>query len=320
MKRALVTAVVAVLLLAGTGIRAAQAEDISGTITVTKVIFENSRLVGDVTCTMTDGPCIDFGAPNIRLWLNGYTITGAADPDAPPDPLDPTAFCNASSGPPPADGIRIFNQVGGQILGPGIVQRFRRHGILIVGTIGTPTRAKVTLVTSHHNCFSGLLTNRMSDSVIEEIVSVRNANNSLGAPCGGNCLVNSHNNRIRRSVFGGNGSVLGPAGNNDFGIGLLFGSSGNLVEDNAIAGNTNGILIQASASGNVIRRNVIAGNPPGQVSRDYGPDIGFDIRDDSLVAGDGARNTFFRNWCVTYSGPGPAVCPSLPGPPHGSDD
>ena len=34
----------------------AQAEDISGTITVTKTIFEDSRLVGDVTCTMTDSP------------------------------------------------------------------------------------------------------------------------------------------------------------------------------------------------------------------------------------------------------------------------
>jgi hypothetical protein len=71
-------------------------------------------------------------------------------------------------------------------------------------------------------------------------------------------------------------------------------------------------LIQANAVDNVIRLNIIAGNPPSQVSRDYGAAIGFDIRDDSAVAGAGARNTFQKNWCVTYSGPGPAPCPAFP--------
>ena len=75
----------------------ASAEDISGTITFTKTIFEDSQLVGDVTCTMTDSPCIDFGAPHIKLWLNGFTITGPASPDAAPDPANPAAFCNAGS-------------------------------------------------------------------------------------------------------------------------------------------------------------------------------------------------------------------------------
>ena len=306
---------VGVLLSLGVvGVGTVRAEDISGTLTVTKVIFEDSRLVEDVTCTMTDSPCIDFGAPNIKLRLNGFTITGPASPDSTPSG---SLFCNLTSGAPGADGIRILNQVNSEILGPGMVQKFRRHGMLIVGTLGVATRAKVKQVTSHHNCFSGLLTNMMSDSTIEEIVSVRNANNSGTAPCGGNCLVNSHDNVIRRSVFGGNGSVA--ASNNDFGIGLLLGSSSNLVEDNTITGNTNGILLQATATGNTIRRNVVAGNPPGQVSRDYGAAVGFDVKDESIVAGDGTRNTFWRNWCVTYSGPGPAVCPNLPGPPHGGN-
>jgi hypothetical protein len=30
------------------------------------------------------------------------------------------------------------------------------------------------------------------------------------------------------------------------------------------------------------------------------------------MVGDGARNTFERNWCVTYRGPGPLPCPRLP--------
>jgi len=296
----------------------AQAEDISGPIAFTRTIFEDSRLVGDVTCTMTDGPCIDFGAPHIKLRLDGFTITGPASPDTSPDPANAAAYCNATSGLPAADGIRIANQPHAQILGPGLVQRFRRHGILIVGTIGVSTRAKVKHVTSHHNCFSGVLTSGMSDSVIEDSVSVRNANNSGAASCGGNCLVNSHDNRIRRNHFSGNGSVAN--GNNDFGVGLLNGSSGNLIEDNSIGGNTNGVLIQASAVGNVIRRNVIAGNPPGQLSRTFGAAIGFDIRDDATVAGTGVRNTFRQNWCVSYSGPGPSPCPNLPGPGDDDDD
>jgi hypothetical protein len=76
----------------------ARAEDISGTIAVTKVIVEDSQLVGNVTCTMTTTPCIQFGAPNIALRLRGFTLTGPANPDD-------TTTCQATSGPPPADGI-----------------------------------------------------------------------------------------------------------------------------------------------------------------------------------------------------------------------
>jgi parallel beta-helix repeat protein len=263
-----------------------------------------------VTCTVTTGPCIVFGASNIKLWLNGFTITGPGSPDTVPDPANPAAYCNATNGAPAADGIRIANQTHDQILGPGMVQKFRRHGILVVGTLGIPTYATVRGITSHHNCFSGFLANGMSESEIEGIVSVRNANNSTTAPCGGNCIANSHNNRIRNNTFAGNGSVEN--NNNDFGVGLLSGSSGNLVEGNHIGGNTNGVLLQATAVGNVIRGNIIAGNPPGQVTRTFGASVGFDVKDESAVAGSGSRNTFELNWCVTYFGPGPAPCPNFP--------
>jgi parallel beta-helix repeat protein len=206
-----------------------------------------------------------------------------------------------------------------EILGPGMVQKFKRHGIFVVGTAGISTHVTVKHVTSHHNCFSGLLTNMMSDSVIEGNVSVRNAANSGGAPCGGNCLVNSNDNHIWLNVFGGNGSPC-PAAlctpgtatlatNNDFGVGLINTSHGNLIESNTITGNANGVLIQAPASGNTIRQNIIAGNPPSQISRDYGP-IGFDVKDESAT--NGGRNTFERNWCITYFGPGPSPCPNFP--------
>ena len=90
------------------------------------------------------------------------------------------------------------------------------------------------------------------------------------------------------------------ASNNDFGVGLIGTSSGNLVEHNSIAGNSNGVLIQGTASGNAIRENIAAGNPPSLVTRIFGP-IGFDIKDEA--AANGARNTFERNWCITYFGP-----------------
>ena len=292
------------------------AEDISGTIAVTKVIVEDSQLVGNVTCTMTTTQCIQFGAPNIALRLRGFTITGPANPDD-------TTTCNPTSGTPFSDGIgngtsAANSQPRVQIIGPGMVQKFRRHGIFIVGAAGVSTDATVKDVTSHHNCYSGILTNGMTDSVIEGIVSVRNAANSGMPPCGGNCLVSSNNNHIVNNLFRGNGSVCAAplcaapptvASNNDFGVGLIGTSSGNLIEQNSIAGNTNGILIQTGASGNTIRQNIVAGNPPSQVSRTYGP-IGFDVKDESLT--NGARNTFDRNWCITYSGPGPSPCPNFP--------
>jgi len=294
----------------------ARAEDISGTLTVTKLIIEDSQLTGNVTCTMTTAPCIQFGAANITLRLRGFTITGPANPDD-------TTTCQAASGLPAADGISngtsaATSQPGARIIGPGMVEKFRRHGILIVGASGVSTHVLVKDITSNHNCFSGLLTNGMTDSTIEGIVSVRNAANSGAAACGGNCLVNSNNNHIVNSLFGGNGSVCAAAlcaapptiaSNNDFGMGLIGTSSGNVIEHNSITGNSNGVLIQAPASGNTIRENIVAGNLPSHMSRTYGP-IGFDIKDEA--AGNGARNTFQRNWCITYSGPGPSPCPNLP--------
>jgi parallel beta-helix repeat protein len=284
-----------------------------GTYATTITIKQNTRLEGNVNCTMIDSPCIDFDASHIKLWLNGFTITGPADPDV-SNPGSATG-CNATSGPPPADGIRIQNQTHDQILGPGMVQKFRRHGIFIVGAAGAATHIRVSGITSHHNCFSGIFTSLMSESVIDGNVSVRNAVNAGGTtafnpPCGGNCLVNSHNNRIRKNTFAGNGSI--GLGNNDFGVGLLFGSTGNRVEDNTIGGNTNGVLLHADAVRNVVRGNVIAGNPPAQVSRTFGASIGSDIKDESAVPGSGTRNTIESNWCITYLGPGPAPCPNFP--------
>src|SRR5580765_7158938 len=96
----------------------AAAEDISGIISVTKLLVDDSRLVGNVTCTTTAGPCIQFGAPNISLRLQGFTITGPANPDD-------TTTCNPTSATPFSDGISngtnaATSQPGVKIIGPGM--------------------------------------------------------------------------------------------------------------------------------------------------------------------------------------------------------
>jgi parallel beta-helix repeat protein len=297
---AIITTVVCGVLL-GTG--RAEADDISGTITSTWTIYENSRLVGDVTCLVVDEPCIKFGASHIKLRLNGFTMTGRANPPANCVPPNITLFL-------PEDGIATDGQSHVAILGPGLVQKFRRYGI-IVGVFPNPTplisssKATVKRVTSHHNCFSGLQLAFVTESVIAENVSVRNASASGAFPCGGTCIVESDNNRIQRNVYSGNGSVAGP--NNDFGIGILGGSDGNVIEENSVGGNTNGIWVAATAgTGNVVRRNIIAGNPPVEL---VGATVGFDIRDNSPAG----RVTFKENLCITYLGfATPPPCPNIP--------
>ncbi len=69
----------------------AQAAKISGTIPTTLTIFEDSQLVGDVTCTVIGAPCISIGAPHVTLDLNAFTMTGQADAQMPcPGPSTPT--------------------------------------------------------------------------------------------------------------------------------------------------------------------------------------------------------------------------------------
>ena len=153
------------------GVRA-QATDISGTISTTLTIFEDSELVGDVTCTVADAPCIAIGAPGIKLRLNGFTITGRAEP---PNSCTPTAKF------PSEDGIDVVGQHDVAVLGPGLVQKFASVGILLRGA----TKVKVAGVTASDNCFSGILLIGTTDSDIEKNISVRNSIGSQGLPCGG---------------------------------------------------------------------------------------------------------------------------------------
>ena len=146
-----------------------QAADIGGVISATLAVNENSRLIDDVTCLVSNAPCLDIVASNVTLELNGFTITGLADPQT---------GCAGNGATGPEQGIRILNQSGVAIHGPGIVQRFRVHGIIINASTG----GSITGVTTSTNCSSGILLGGDSN-VIENNISIANGN--LGAPCGG---------------------------------------------------------------------------------------------------------------------------------------
>ncbi len=169
---------VAPLVLLLTCATTAQGTDISGTISSTLVITEDSQLVGDVTCVVVNAPCIKFGASDITLTLNGFTITGPANP------ANPSTGCASPSLVAPEDGIQVVGQHDVAVLGPGLVQKFRRHGIRLLGS----TKVQVVHVTASDNCFSGIILTGTTDSDIEENVSVRNSGGSVGTPgpaCGG---------------------------------------------------------------------------------------------------------------------------------------
>jgi len=282
----------------------AQAADISGTISSTVTITEDTELVGDVTCAVPltlpgANPCIAFGADHIKLTLNGHTITGAVDP--------PTG-CSLPTDSKFGVGVETNGRTDVKIEGPGVIQKFERWGILLLSSSGVTVRN----VTANRNCWSGMQTIGISDSNFEEDIWINNAAGSNGAACGGICLLNSNNNVMRKSAFYGNGSVDYPNGNVDFGVGFEGSSSENLVEENDIGGNTSGVKFFNSSSDNVVRRNIIAGNPPGQVTKTFtaGNQLGADIVFRATFSG--ANNTIEDNFCLTYiAGGGPAT-PSCP--------
>ena len=116
------------------------------------------------------------------------------------------------------------------------------------------------------------------------------------------------------NTFTGNGSAASKSSpsapnSNNFGLGLLGVSQHNLIENNKIGGNLNGVYLGAggNVTGNIIRRNVILGNPPAEAIREFGVSIGADIQDFSAPG----TNTFEGNRCLSYAGAGPSPCPNL---------
>ena len=105
-------------------------------------------------------------------------------------------------------------------------------------------------------------------------------------------------NRLRGNRLSGNGYS---AQGNNFGIGLeTAGTNDNIVEDNTVTGNTNGLYMTAGVQGNTIRRNLLQ-------------NTGVDIKN----LADAGTNTFVGNICGTsFNAPCPSVGPSLTASPN----
>lgn len=112
-----------------------------------------------------------------------------------------------------------------------------------------------------------------------------------------------HNSRVRLNNTYANG-YLEPA--DDFGIGLVGAASGNLIDENLVTGNTNGIYIAAGVGSNAVRDNTVMGNPGIQVSTTRPEIRALDI----VNLAPAERTTFQRNYCLTaLNAPCPAIAP-----------
>ena len=150
----------------------AWADQVSGLLTRTYVLVEDTDLVGDVTCDVTGNPCFSFGASGIQLRLNGFTITGKADP---------VTGCRGART-AAENGVTTNNQNYVQVRGPGLLQRFRNSGVLVTGSTG----ARVDDLTVSTNCGSGIhILGTSFGTIVERNLTVRNGSTDPGTPCGG---------------------------------------------------------------------------------------------------------------------------------------
>jgi hypothetical protein len=148
-------------------------DTVSGTLTRTYTIVADTELTGDVTCAVADGtPCFSFSVPRVELRLNGYSITGRADA---------TTACGgtATTG---EVGVTTNGQSGAVVRGPGLIQRFRNHGVTVTGS----TEARVEGLTVSANCGSGIFVLANSfGALVEGNTAVRNGSTLAGQACGG---------------------------------------------------------------------------------------------------------------------------------------
>ena len=81
----------------------------------------------------------------------------------------------------------------------------------------------------------------------------------------------------------------------DFGIGLIGTATGNVIDENVVTGNTQGILIMAGARATTIRQNTVVANPPIQTGTTR-PDL---RQLDIVNLAPAGETTFERNVCLS---------------------
>jgi hypothetical protein len=158
-----------VLVLSST-VRTEALDRVSGVLTRTYVIVEDTELSGDVTCDVAGEPCFSFGAHEVQLKLNGFSVTGKSDAA--------TGCAGGTSARESGVNTNGFHRV--QVRGPGLIQRFRNHGVNVAGS----TDARVEDLTVSTNCGSGIIVAASSfGTLVQGNVAVRNG--LAAGPCGG---------------------------------------------------------------------------------------------------------------------------------------
>ena len=206
-------------------------------ITTTHTLTQDTDLVGDVTCTVSGNPCLAFGAPGIQLRLHGHTITGQGSPDRCPSGV----FFGEV-------GIHTKKQAGVSIVGPGLVRRFREHGIMV-----NSDHSAVRQVVVASSCLTGIVVFGRENRV-EQTTVVRAA--LMGPGFAGIFCSGDGGHRLRHNEVvsgGGPGITVVPSSGS--------ASLPNLLEENSASGNDGiGILLALGAIGNTVRRNAVLGN------------------------------------------------------------
>lgn len=83
---------------------------------------------------------------------------------------------------------------------------------------------------------------------------------------------------------------------------MIGGATGNVLDENTVTGNTNGIFLAAGSRATQVRGNTVVGNPPIQVGNTRPDAQAVDI----LNLAPSGQTTFTDNVCVTAVG---APCP-----------
>jgi parallel beta-helix repeat protein len=200
-----------------------------------------------VSCKVPGAACIKFGAPGIKLNLNGFIITGNGGRNS----------C-ASNFAENAIDTNLQNNVF--IQGPGLVRKFNGFGIVVTGNNSSVEGIAITSICAEGIRVFGSYNEVEGNSVSRVSLDVTLLNHGftgifLGNPGG-------HNRVLNNEVVG---AVSYPITSSTLGFGIFVGEPGapsnnNLIQGNNASGNPGtGIYISPGSVGNTIRHNQALG-------------------------------------------------------------
>ena len=256
-----------------------------------------------MTCQVTGAACIVFGANNISLNLNGYTITGQGEPRG----SSTWGTCPSETLFEQAIDTDLRNNV--KILGPGLIGEFREVGILITGknslvqnvVVSSTCREGIFLSGSNNSLFGNTVVRSSLDGFFLASIFVTGTGGHTvwGNQVGSSGPVPLLSGQGGQGIFiGGNGGLAGPPSNN------------NRITGNIVTGIPGSGIFVASTTNNYPNEsgNWIIGN------RTFGNVLSQDIYDNNAPG----SNTYKDNACEVSFGADAPHCPNLQ--PFGQDE